>query len=323
MQSIDPWTYPVHVKLSENQFLQDEVENIIHQYKNQSNSNVQTVILKANFLRNLISFKKHIDFYNTATKAIAGHFLHSLKKISFKMNELINTLKQNKRDDVDWTLLTQNHETLEHVWEHMNFSYLQDLNLQTTETIAKITMKGLPSEAIIILAKSLYIIEKIRHNNRKQARCSDQREQITILPWTVKDENWNEAAKYIKNRSQQIRMEKKVQFKQEMKNLEKDSQHCLSNQNVNLNVKDVANSMPIHFAKMVDITVLRDETCNLWNASKMLRDNTNYFKVKYIFKLMTCVKDGCLYKKKKKLKNFFFGLHSYIIAASFHSLRIY
>ena len=300
MQSIDPWTYPTHVKLSENQFLQDKVENIIHQYKNQSNSNVQTVISKAHFLRNLISFKKHIEFYNTANKTIAGHFLHSLKKISFKLNELINILKQNERDDVDWTVLMQNHEMLDHVWEHMNFNYMQDLNQQTTETIAKITMKGLPLEAIIILAKRLYIIEKIRHNNRKQARCSDQREQITILPWTVKQEDWNEAAKYIKNRSQQIRMEKIEQFKQEMKNLEKNSNHCLSDQNVNLNVKNVATTMPIHFAKMIDVIVVRDEKCKLWNASKMLCDNTNYFKVKYIFKTMTCVNEGCFSKKKNK-----------------------
>ena len=186
MKTFDPWIYPIGVSLSHDACLQDKVEALIHEnlWKQNNDSNIRIVSKKA-FIQHLKSFGKKITKLNVATKAIAGHKLHSLQWISSCINQIITTLKSERQQNLTWrgddefTEMLFGNQTIKlKQWQMISHPCIESLLFQSIKTIADITNKNLGEEAINILSKRLYLLEKVRHNLRKAAPRHLQREQL-------------------------------------------------------------------------------------------------------------------------------------------------
>lgn len=277
MQTFEPWNYPVDLVLSQHQQLVETVENMIHACNTNGIKDNEFIAPKKDFEFNLSFLKQEIESHNEATKHIAGHILHSLKRISQIISFFVTEFEQSHQSEIQCSNATElicslleNSGFKEKDWELTTFPYLKQLILQTILTLTKITTKKLPLEAIVILSKRLYLIEKVRHNNRKIGPKQTQREQICIAPWTVTKNNWPKAANFIKLTSKQIREKKTKELLADViqpsmcQNAQKS---CVPLKfDIRIDHKDLF----LCEAQPVQVEATRDYSCKLWNASKIL-----------------------------------------------------
>lgn len=281
METFDPWIYPSHLALSSDDILEQKVENIIHENTVDLINLKQYKLSKSKFCSNSNIIKKELGLYNEATKHIAGHHLYSLKQSVHLLSKVVSKIQSTKETNIMYSTIKQflkkviNEQTNDKSWQQSKFDYLDDLFTQTTSSIAQMTFEKLPVEAFIILAKRLYLLEKVRHNNRKQTSRFNQREQISVVPWSITKQNWQTASDYIKKRSLQIRKQTHVSSHptQKLDSEKQKTQFPFEKRKQPARIRNDCKISNQH-------QIMRDFSCRLWNAAKMLKVTATQNKVK-------------------------------------------
>lgn len=280
---IDPWTYPITNELSNNCVLTATVEGIIHDPELTKMMLKQQIINKVSLQKHYTRFQRNINYYERGTKIISGHHLHSIKKMSELISKFHVSLHKVRQKDVQITVLMQLCEEVceyskkhQQNWENVTYDHHFNAFKQTIKVIVVITCVGLQTEAVDILAKKFFLIQKLNYNNRKKTLKMNQQEQITVLPWSVAEKDWYHAALYVKQQSSIIRAQK---LKEHREYFSSKSHPEFPTKNHN-QMKEIKKEIEVSNQKqMGDSGVYQDKTCQLWNASKMLTNTSVKFKV--------------------------------------------
>ena len=275
-----PWSYPVHIPLSSSGQMQRMVDVMLSEYQNLAV--IYKMVNNNSLLKTLIAFKRHLEMFNAATKAMLGHRLHSLKRIC-KMIQTINKQLYAEKDSLTkWrdaeelcaAFLCQKHLTFP-TWEKTQLPQLPHLMKQTLESLAKMTTQEFPPETVLILAKKLYLTEKVRYNLKKKTVKQNQKEQVSIVPWSVKQPHWAQAAKWLRKSSSKIRTLMKKTTEQKSFTDEKtislpsvgDRKRKRSKKTTSCRLSNKRRRVQQNTEQRVSF--IRDKSNGLWEASKM------------------------------------------------------
>lgn len=283
MKTFNPWTYPVGFLLSNNANLQHIVEQLIHENVWQQNDKPKvTSVSKRCFTQFLRLFQKKLTNFNAATKAIAGHKLQSLQWISNCIHKILSNLQYHNEKNLIWKdddkfkelLFGDKAIKLKH-WQLISHPCLESLLFQSLKTIAEIIHKKLDEEAICILTKRLYLLEKVRYNLTKTTPRHLQQEQISIIPWSVLQPDWSKAAKFIKQQSIKMRNLKQIDLSRIQTDISVNGSTKINDLQQKYNTGQTIKNNFYSKSSCVDIVLvqdaqLSDSNYSLWNASKML-----------------------------------------------------
>ena len=187
LQYFYPWIYPENLQLSSNQKCLKLLNNILY------DDDKDEYIMKTSlFNKNLQSFIDIMNSYLNINYMLSKHKLFSIIRIIKDFSHIITYLESTTNTSITWDntsnnlyFILFNTNIFKYDKYENKYYYLENLFKQTLLSIAKISVYFHSIESCSIICKELYLLEKVRHNKSKKTMRLYQREQISIIPWSV------------------------------------------------------------------------------------------------------------------------------------------
>eukprot|EP01084_Bolivina_argentea_P093127 167516_1 len=272
----NPWMYPTNVDVS------DALLQRLSDIKNNAYIYNKLHTVNACKLAQTLLFGNCITKFNRICHAVVGHYVPSLSFFNKTLYHVIQILFQNDKC-LCWYRSEQLMKILVSDFKYPLQIY-HDANIvnwtkSVLETITLGVEMEISNKGFEMYAKHIYLLEKMNYNNKTSAALHKQKEQISIVPWSVEsvdDTQYASARKCIETKWKQIKnggivnkyIIEKLQFDSELRkhqmNTYKNNPRKSSNKHNDINCIDETNTSCI---STVEYTIDNDNT--LWNLSFM------------------------------------------------------